>query len=53
MILPLRWRVGSVTGLIHRYSEPFDVDDCIRKMMASTRWPRPGYLALGLLTRKP
>ena len=39
-----RWGGGSVTGLIHRYVEPFDRDGVIRTMMGSRRWPRPGYL---------
>ena len=40
----VRWGEGSVTGLIHRYVEPFDRDGVIRTMMGSRRWPRPGYL---------
>ena len=37
-------RAGSVTGLIHRFSAPFEPDVAIRAMMSSARWPRPGYL---------
>ena len=35
---------GSVTGMIHAFSRPFDADAVIRGMMASDRWPRPNYL---------
>ncbi len=37
---------GSVTGLIHEFSQGFDEDDAIRKMKRGAVWPRPGYLAL-------
>ena len=36
--------VGSVTGLVHRYTPAFDADSAIMSMMRSRRWPRPGYL---------
>ena len=49
---PLIVGVGSVTGLINRYSEPYDVDACIQAMMASSRWPRPGYMASSLRKQK-
>ena len=37
-------RAGSVTGVVHRYTPPFDADAAILSMMQSRRWPRPGYL---------
>ncbi len=36
--------LGSVTGLIHAYTNPFDADHVIDRMMRGSRWPRPGYL---------
>ena len=33
-----------MTGLIHRYAEDFNADRVIEGMMASGRWPRPGYI---------
>ena len=36
-------RAGSVTGLIHRFSAPFEPDVAIRAMMSSARWPRPSW----------
>lgn len=36
--------LGSVTGLIRRFSQEFDADSIIVKMMKGSRWPRPGYL---------
>ena len=36
--------VGSVTGLVHAFSEPFDEHDTIARMVAGRNWPRAGYL---------
>jgi len=36
--------LGSVTGLIHAFCEPFDPDTAIRLMTSGRDWPRPGYL---------
>ena len=36
--------LGSVTGVIHSYCEPFDSDEVIMKMCGGANWPRPGYL---------
>jgi hypothetical protein len=33
---------GSVTGLIHACTQPFDADRAICNMMAGDRWPRSG-----------
>ena len=35
---------GSVTGMIHAFSQPFDADVVISKMMNGRNWPRAGYL---------
>ena len=35
---------GSVTALVHHFSNPFDADFVIGRMVASARWPRAGYL---------
>ena len=35
---------GSVTGMIHASSTPFDADSVIAKMVGGGQWPRPGYL---------
>ncbi|CAE7311176.1 unnamed protein product, partial [Symbiodinium necroappetens] len=35
---------GSVTGMIHAFSQPFDADAVITKMMSGRNWPRAGYL---------
>ena len=35
---------GSVTGLIHEYSQEFDARGVIRKMRCGQHWPRPDYL---------
>ena len=42
--------LGSVTGLIRRFSEPFDADVIIEAMVKGKRWPRPGYLKSVLST---
>ncbi|CAJ1439678.1 unnamed protein product, partial [Effrenium voratum] len=34
----------SVTSLIAKFSEEFDADRIIQKMMAGHRWPREGYM---------
>jgi hypothetical protein len=34
---------GSVTHLAHKYSEEFDKDGCIARMMAGRNWPRVDY----------
>ena len=34
----------SVTGLIHKFSQPFNADAVIGFMMRGRNWPRPGYL---------
>ena len=34
---------GSVTGMIHAFSQPFDADVVITKMMNGSHWPRAGY----------
>jgi len=36
--------LGSVTGLVHLLAEHFDEDATIRRMLNSSRWPRPGYV---------
>ncbi|CAJ1351459.1 unnamed protein product, partial [Effrenium voratum] len=36
--------LGSVTGLVHKFEEPFVSDEAIRKMMAGPRWPREPYI---------
>ena len=36
--------LGSVTGLIHAFSDDFDAHKVIAKMSTSRTWPRPGYL---------
>ena len=36
--------LGSVTGLIHSFSEEFDAKGALALMKKSPRWPRPGYL---------
>ena len=36
--------LGSVTGLAHSCSMPFDADRIITLMERGSRWPRPGYL---------
>jgi len=36
--------VGSVTGLVHAFSEPFDEHATIARMAAGRNWPRAGYL---------
>ena len=36
--------ICSVTGLIHKFANPFDADLIIGKMRAGNRWPRPEYL---------
>jgi len=36
--------LGSVTGLIHAFCEPFDADHVIQLMSSGRQWPRPGYL---------
>ena len=36
--------LGSVTGLVHCFSMPFDEDEVIAKMRGGRNWPRPGYL---------
>ena len=35
--------LGSVTSLVHEFSEKFDPDSVIEKMRSGPRWPRPGY----------
>ena len=35
---------GSVTGMIHAFSQPFDADVIISKMMNGSTWARAGYL---------
>ena len=35
---------GSVTSMIHAFSEPFQPDLVIAKMMQGRNWPRAGYL---------
>ncbi len=37
--------LGSVTGLVHQFSHPFQADRVIEMMSRSRNWPRPGYLA--------
>ncbi|CAE7260360.1 unnamed protein product [Symbiodinium sp. CCMP2592] len=34
----------SVTGLIHKFCEPFNAEAVIGFMMKGQNWPRPGYL---------
>lgn len=36
----------SVTGLVHRYFEPFDADAIIPKMMRSPKWPSSPYYGM-------
>ena len=43
-LLDGRPSMGSATGLIHRYSQPFDEDVIIPRMMNGNSWPRPAYL---------
>ena len=38
--------LGSVTGLIHRFTRPFIEDEVIDRMINGRNWPRVGYLAL-------
>ena len=35
--------LSSVTAVIHSYSNPFQADDVIRRMMAGPNWPRAEY----------
>jgi hypothetical protein len=38
-------RIGlSVTGLIHKYSEPFDAAVALMKMKSGRKWPRAEYM---------
>ena len=39
-----RATLGSVTGLIHAFSEDFDALTVIQRMMHGQMWPRPGCL---------
>ena len=36
--------LGSVTGLIHAFSQDFHAPTVIARMRRSRNWPRPGYL---------
>ena len=36
---------GSVTAVIHKFSNEFDAAAIIKKMSSGKNWPRPGYLA--------
>ena len=35
---------GSVTGMIHAFSNPFDADMVVTRMVNGRNWPRAGYL---------
>ena len=43
--------LGSVTGLIHTFTEAFDENAVIERMMAGGHWPREGYLRLPVCGR--
>lgn len=36
--------LGSVTGVVHAFSEHFDAQKVIVSMVNGSNWPRPGYL---------
>ena len=36
--------IGSVTSLIHEFTNRFDADRIIQLMRSGSNWPRPGYL---------
>jgi len=37
-----RRTLGSVTGLVHQFANPFDAPTIIERMVSGRNWPRPG-----------